>query len=366
MTEGTRSNEFSELYRLNGWKKPAAIPSALGDCTLIVPTYKRIEELQRLFETVIEFEDAPGEFIVVDGSPGEELDLALREWVKSVVLPFDLIYIRSPAGLTRQRNVGLDACSRSFVFFLDDDCVPEPDYFRKIREVFQTDYKGEIGAVRGFLTNSVELKLNLLWKMRYGLGLVPKEGPGLYHHCGTSCTWNGFPPFKGTKEIDVLAGGAAAYRREVFDSIRFSQFFYGYSQGEDMEMSLRIRKEWKIVLCGEAHVDHREASHGRPPGFKRGRMVSRNRFFIWKRHSRNPGMKNIIRFWADQLLVVIYNTAAFVVRPSRPYYFAYACGIGMGLFECIVTPPAYEEPAVRREYTFCLTELDSGLCAAAV
>lgn len=358
------SNELTESYQLKGWRKPAAVTSTMGDCALIVPTYKRIAELQRLFQTLVDLEEVPGEFIVVDGSPEDELDLALREWVTSADVSFDVIYIRSPAGLTRQRNVGVDACSKPFIFFLDDDCVPERSYFQKIREVFESDRDREIGAVRGFMTNPVELKVNLLWKLRYRLSIVPNEGPGLYHHCGTSCTWNGIPPFKGTKEIDVLAGGAAAYRREVFDSNRFSQFFYGYSQGEDLEMSLRIRKDWKIVLSGEAHVDHREATHGRPPGFKRGRMVARNRFFIWKRHSPCPGLKNSIRFWADQLLVVSYNIAVFVVRPTRPYYLAYVCGISSGLLECIISPPAHEEPAARREYSFCLTELDSGLYAA--
>ena len=354
MADSITQSRPGELQELNGWRKQTAIPPALNDCALIVPTYKRIEELFRLLSVVVEFDDPPGEIIVVDGSPGDDLNFTLREWAGGVDLPFDLVYVKSPAGLTRQRNVGLDACSKSFLYFLDDDCVPEPNYFRAIRDVFEKDECRQIGAIRGFLTNCAELPVNLLWKLRYRLGIVPTDGPGLYHNCGTSCTWNGIPAFRGIKEIDVLAGGAAAYRREVFDKHRFSQFFYGYSQGEDLEMSLRIRKDWKIVLCGDARVDHREASHGRPPGFARGRMVFRNRYFIWKRHSAKPGFKNTIRFWADQLLVISYNVAAFVFRPWRPYYIGYAAGVAGGVVQCIMNPPRYEEPLARRQYTFVL------------
>ena len=366
MTESNTESALLKRQQLSGWRKQATIISALSDCALIVPTYKRIGELFRLLSVMVEFEDTPGEVIVVDGSPGDELEYALHGWASTTDLPFDLIYIKSPAGLTRQRNVGLDACSKAFIFFLDDDCVPDSNYFRAIREVFEEDEFRQVGAIRGFLTNCVELPVNLLWRLRYGLGVVPNDSPGLYHHCGTSCTWNGVPKFSGTKEIDVLAGGAAAYRREVFEKNRFSHFFYGYSQGEDMEMSLRIRKKWKIILCGDAHVDHREASHGRPPGFARGRMVSRNRFFIWKRHSAKPGWKNTIRFWADHLLIISYNATAFVVRPWRPYYIAYALGIATGLIGCVISPPRYDEPPVRREHTVHLEEFNAGFCSDGV
>jgi GT2 family glycosyltransferase len=158
--------------------------------------------------------------------------------------------------------------------------------------------------------------------------------------------------------VDLLSGGAAAYRREVFLKHRFSEFFYGYAQGEDMEMSLRIGKEWKMVVCGDARVDHRHADSGRPAGIPRGRMAVRNRYFIWKRHSPNPGARNQFLFWFDHALTTVYHSACFMVRPWRPYYLGFAIGTIKGACECMVAPPRHEESLASCEYSFNLQELN--------
>lgn len=345
--------------KLHGWRKDSATVSSLPDCALIVPTFGRPVEMVRLLNAVRALEDAPGEVIVVDGSPDDSVNDAVWRWADNRELPFNLVYIKSPPGLTRQRNVGLDACEREFLFFLDDDCLPLPGYFQSIRNVFTRDQAGEVGAVRGFLADCVERTVPLLWKIRFALGIVPRGRPGKYHRCGTSGTWNGVAPFHGTLEVDVLAGGASAYRRDVFRNHRFSEFFYGYAQGEDFEMALRIGKEWKLLICGDARVEHRHAESGRPDGIRRGRMAARNRYFIWKRHSPSPGLLNRFRFWADHLLMIIYYTASFVIRPYRVYPLGFAIGTAVGMCEWIISPPQYTEPPVRREYTFDFQ--DSGM-----
>ncbi len=361
--------EFSvlmERHHLVGWRKTAARPQALPDCALIVPTYRRCQELLRLLNAMTEIAHVPAEFLVIDGSPGDEVNRALQTWAMKQDLLFDLIYLRSPAGLTRQRNVGVELCEKEFIFFLDDDCVPEPDYFTAIRQVFLDDKNGEVGAVRGFIINGIDQPITPLWRLRHALKIVPRGEPGQYHHCGTSGTWNGVKPFSGTRPIDLLAGGAAAYRRTVFSQHRFSEFFGGYAQGEDFEMSLRLRRDWKLLLCGNALVDHREASRGRPPGFARGRMVVRNRYFIWKRHSPKPGLLNGVRFWMDHALTILFYSGCFLVRPWRPYYLTYMIGTAFGLVELLIFPPEYSEPPVRREYTFRLHKLNRALVAQEV
>jgi GT2 family glycosyltransferase len=345
------------LQLLHGWRKTASRPTAMPDCALIVPTYRRPVEIIRLLRLVATLPDAPGEFLVVDGSPDDAVNCAVQKWVAERELPFDIAYVKSPPGLTRQRNVGIDACAREFIFFLDDDCLPEPGYFGAIHEVFLNDKKFEVGAVRGFLTNGIHQPVSALWRLRFALGIVPRGKPGKYQQCGTSGTWDSVAPFKGTRPVDVLAGGATAYRRDVFVKHRFSQFFYGYAQGEDFEMALRIGKDWKLLICGDAWVDHRHAESGRPAGFPRGKMAARNRFFIWKRHSPRPGALNQIRFWADHLLSCAYHSISFLLRPWRVYPLGFAAGTIAGLFECLVSPPRYDEPPARQECTFHFVKL---------
>lgn len=343
------------LQHLNGWCKEASQSDALADCTLIVPTYRRPREILELLTLLAELPDTPGEVVIVDGSPERTVDAAIQKWAV-VNLRFDLVYVRSPAGLTRQRNVGLDACSREFIYFLDDDCLPRPGYFSEIRNVFVNDERRDVGAVRGFLTNGIDKPLTKLWRLRYALGLVPRGEPGRYYHSGTSGTWDMVPPFKGVRRIDVLAGGASAYRSEVFAKHRFSEFFYGYAQGEDIEMSLRIGRDWKLVVCGDALVHHNHAEGGRPAGFHRGKMVFRNRYFIWKRHSAAARAGDRLRFWADHALSLLYYLFGFVMHPRQVYFLGYATGTIAGVVECFISPPRHDEPPARREYKIHLDE----------
>lgn len=347
------------LQHLNGWRKNTRNPSALDDCVLIVPTYQRPRELVRQLNVLTRLPDAPGEVLIVDGSPGPNVNQVLRDWAGGRDLPFDLAYVNSPAGLTRQRNVGLDACNKKFIFYLDDDCLPEPGYFSSIRQVFIDDKASEIGAVRGFLTNGINKPLTRIWRLRFSLGLVPRGAPGQYFHSGSSATWDMVPTFKGTRPVDVLAGGASAYRREVFQKHRFSEYFYGYAQGEDLEMSLRIGRDWKLVVCGDALVNHDHADGGRPAGIPRGRMAVRNRYFIWKRHSANCRPIDRLRFWFDHVLVVGFNLLGFALRPWRPYNFLYALGTCMGIGSCLTNPPKYEEPQAQKQYEFSWEDLQS-------
>jgi GT2 family glycosyltransferase len=341
---------------LAGWRAPATEWNTQADCTLIVPTYRRPQEMVALLQTLTKLADTPGEVVIVDGSPDESVAVAVKEWLARQSLSFDLVYVKSPPGLTRQRNVGLDASRGEIIYFLDDDCLPEPGYFGSMRQVFRDDHAHEIGAVRGFLTNGIQTPLTRLWQLRHKLGIVPRGEPGTYYPSGTSGSWNMVAPFKGVRPVSVLAGGAAAYRREVFLKHRFSEFFYGYAQGEDLEMSLRIGKDWKLVVCGDARVNHNHAEGGRPAGFPRGRMAVRNRYFIWKRHSPRAQAGDRLRFWADHLLIIAYYLTGFITHPWRGYFLAYAWGTLYGALECLIAPPRHEEPPVRREYNFKFEE----------
>lgn len=347
-----------QLIKLPGWLKPAALRSECSDCTLVVPTFRRPDVMVRLLETLRDLCDAPGEVVVVDGSPDSATEQAVRRWSDSRALPFDLLWVGSPAGLTLQRNVGIDVSHQQFVFFLDDDCLPRAGYFRNLRTVFAEDQAGQIGGVRGFFTNSIGAPPALIWKVRCALGLVPRGEPGAYYPTGTSSSWNSVEPFQGTRPVEVLAGGAAAYRREVFQKHRFSKFFYGYSQGEDVEMSRRIARDWKLAVRGDALVEHNHAPGGRPEGFSRGRMVIRNRYFIWKRHSPKVQLKHRVQFWLDHALIAGFSLARGLRPPWTMAPWLYAFGIAWGGVECCVRPPRYKEPPVQREFELA-SESDS-------
>lgn len=339
------------MERLVGWRKRAGSATKLPDCSLVVPTYRRPGEALSLAECLRGLADSPGEVVFVDGSGDERTEAALRDWSRDRLLPFDLLYVRSPPGLTRQRNVGIDASRGAFVFYLDDDCVPEPGFFQEIRNVFERDREGSVGAVCGSFTNTLSRKLSLRWRLRLWLGLVPADAdPGRYYPTATSVPRELLPPFTGAREVDLVPGGATAYRRQVLDQYRFSLFFDGYAQGEDVEMSMRIGRTWRKLWTSDALVLHDHALGGRPAPFRKGAMETRNRYFIWKRYTPNPSFGVRVRYWADMVYVISFDLVLFVGRPPRLDHLAHAAGAAAGAASCLVTPPRYEEPPPLREY----------------
>jgi glycosyltransferase involved in cell wall biosynthesis len=303
-----------------------------------------------LLGSLLGLPDPPGEVVIVDGSRGDETLDAVMEWSRANRAPFPLSIVKSPPGLTRQRNVGIDASTREFIFFLDDDCVPEPGYFRSIHSVYADDASRRVGAVCGSIINAMGKPLPLRWRVRFMLKLVPRGEQGRYYPTATSVPGGLTEPFSGVRAVDIMPGCAMSYRREVFERHRFSQFFYGYSQGEDMEMSLRIGKEWKLLWCGDAHVCHNHVAGGRPAYFQKGLMEVRNRFFIWKRYSPDVGAADRIRFWSDIAYVFACDLGGFVSHPRSAGFLSHAAGVLKGIVMCFVSPPRYDEPAARREY----------------
>jgi len=342
--------DFAESFLLPGWQIPAKVPGAFSDCTLIVATYKRPNEAMNLLKALAQRTDVPAEIVIADGSPELNLGERLASWTTETPLPFDVVYASCPSGLTRQRNIGVDLSTREYVFFLDDDSLPLDNYFREIRNIFKGDSKKRIGAIGGSVVNELDKPISRRWKLRLALGIVPRIQPMTYGACGTSTPKGLISRFKGVRRVDVLPGCAFAFRREVLDRHRFSSFFDGYSQGEDLEMSLRVGAEWDVVCCGDAEVLHQQAPAGRPTSAAKGRMEVRNRFFIWKRHRPVTRVIDRIRFWSDIALLGIFDILHFIRRPWRTSDFAHATGLFRGACQCVFAPPRHTEPMTHTVY----------------
>jgi GT2 family glycosyltransferase len=248
----------------------------------------------------------------------------------------------------------VDISHGDLVYFLDDDCIPRPGYFRTVRDVFDKDDAQLVGGVSGTFTNEMGASLTLRWRLKLSLRIVPNVEPGTYCMTATSPPRSLQAPFTGSKRVDVLSGAAMTYRRSALVRERFSAFFNGYSQGEDLEMSRRIARDWELRWAGDALVHHNYAPSGRPPKLKHGYMTAVNRFFIFRRHSVEATAADVGRLWVDILFSVFYDLAGFLIRPWQPWRLAYAMGGFGGVVSSVLTPPTFVEPAARKEYVLSL------------
>jgi len=351
-------NRLPALTSLQGWRIAPRKAVGLEDCCLIVATYQRPKVIRELIGRMAEMPNVPAEVLIVDGSAGTETEFALFELSRFVKMPFELMYVRSPKGLTRQRNVGVDISTKQFLFFLDDDAMPLEGYFSELRRVLVNDAEESICAAGACIVNEIAKPIPRRWRIRRAIRLIPRTAPLVYNDAGTSTPGGLIQPFHGIRDVDIFAGGACAIRRKVFESMRFSEFFYGYSWGEDLEMSLRIRSKWRVVCCGDARVVHYgvQCPAGRPAAFAKGRMEVRNRYFIWRRYSRRATLLNKVRFHLDLLFLFLMDLLWFVAHPLNRQHLTHACGLAAGAVSCVISPPEWDEPAPMQRYVLRTTE----------
>ncbi|MHA1755971.1 MAG: glycosyltransferase [Promethearchaeota archaeon] len=102
--------------------------------SIVVPTYNRVNLLERLlisFDKLIEF---PEEIIIVnDGSEDQTIDL-LKEW-ESHPHEFTTIVFNNPKsqGPGMARNIGIMLSSGDGIAFTDDDCIVSTNWIKMIK-----------------------------------------------------------------------------------------------------------------------------------------------------------------------------------------------------------------------------------------
>lgn len=297
--------------------------------SLIVCTYRRPAPVRRLLEAVAAQTRRPDEVLVVDASPETDTEEAVRG--------LGVTYERVPPeerGLTRQRNWGISRARGGLIAFLDDDTVPEPEYFAEILACFER-HPDAVG-VGGYISNEVdwrrgtgraslsvyrfgewERREDFRWRLRRLAGLDSPLGPGRMPASGHARP-TGFVPPDGTDHpVELFMGGAATWRRELLEKVRFSPWFEGYGLYEDLDFCLRAGREGSLWLCTRARLAHLHDAAGRPDRFRYGEMVVRNGWRVWRLRWPSPPWPDRGRWWATTLLLAACRLGDAVRGPER-------------------------------------------------
>lgn len=103
--------------------------------SVVVPTYKREEELKRALESIASQTYEDFELIVVDDNPKEENRRKVRTIVEELEgLDVNLLVNDDKQGVSSARNLGIENSSGEFVAFLDDDDEWKPKKLEKEAE----------------------------------------------------------------------------------------------------------------------------------------------------------------------------------------------------------------------------------------
>lgn len=259
---------------------PLEPPSLERGLTVAVCTYERPASIRRFLESLAAQERRPEQLIVVDASPDRRTEAVVKEFVGCGVCREAFVYVRVSGprrGLTRQRNLSLDLAQRTLIAFFDDDVVLHPSCLREMERAFYT--AADIVGVGAYPENA-HRSPSLRWRVRALLGLVNTLEPGRFTRTGMSIPWAFLEPSDRTRDGDWLPGYAMLWDTRIARATRFNERFAGYAQGEDLEFSLRMRSQGRLMLAGGARVLHLQAVGGRPDAYRQGYMEIRNRYQI--------------------------------------------------------------------------------------
>jgi GT2 family glycosyltransferase len=178
-------------------------------------------------------------------------------------VPVRVIHTRQ-RGAAAKRNLGVEKSSGEAILFVDDDVEFRADTVNALERCLAKN--NQIGGVSSFIENQGFREpgnySRWIYKLSGGMGIKDYSGKcfgpliNIYPR-----PWSHGPEFA---ECDWLNAGCTLYLRTALPSPSFEANFTGYSFMEDLALSRRVRKKWKIGMARDARYFH----HSRPASYK--------------------------------------------------------------------------------------------------
>lgn len=326
--------------------------------SLIICTYMRPKPLLNLLQSVKFQSKYPDEILIIDGSTNEETSMMLNNNIFKKVKYFHV----EPQfrGLTKQRNFGVEKadCESEILAFVDDDTQLIEDYFEQLIKTFAENTA--ITGVGGVAINEntwVKINPNFEYnKYKYEIfeGFVYKEGQrnvvrnflGLQSNLpagkmpcfshGKTC---GFPLTDKIYEVDLLTGMSFAFRKIVFENIKFSAYFEGYGLYEDADFSIRALKFGKNVINTKLQLQHFHNPSGRPNQYKYGKMVVRNGWYVWRVKNPKPSLNSFIKWHLITILLILIRFTNTITTNEKKNALTESLGRTIGWISLIFNKP---------------------------
>lgn len=254
------------------------------------------------------------EVIVWDASKTSDSNSVVDEFRK----PFSernasLRYFKAPrVGSASQRNDAMEKAEGNILFFVDDDCDVSPDAITGLRGCF-ADHPGIMGGSPPLREAPDEEEMK--WQQIIKEKLYKMIGYKRKRTVAISGSAKGISAPPG--EAEWLSGGSMAFRREVFDTLRFNEkmeTFGPYAMAEDIEFSHRVFRSFgkPLIISNTGHVIHRPSPGERVTGTdKKAAMFFYNRYLLMLAASPEHPVAGHIAF--------LWTTARLLIKLSRSF-----------------------------------------------
>ncbi|MBE9139445.1 glycosyltransferase family 2 protein, partial [Nodosilinea sp. LEGE 07088] len=217
--------------------------------TVLIPTYRRPEDLKRCLAALQQQHQPPNEVLVVVRDSDQDTWAFLNSH-SFAPLPVHPQVVTQP-GQVAALNAGLEAATGDIIAITDDDAAPHPEWLARLTAHFEAD--PQVGGVGGrdwmYLCDRLQ-DATVHPGASDVVGRVQWFGKVVgNHHIG-----QGQP-----REVDVLKGANMSYRRQAIGDLRFDAQLQGKGAQvhNDLAFSLAIKQRgWKLIYDPAVAVDH--------------------------------------------------------------------------------------------------------------
>jgi GT2 family glycosyltransferase len=265
--------------------------------TLVIATRRRPESLRATLASLARCEPLPAEVLVVDGDEAGSAGPIAEEARGLLGVPVG--YVRSPAGLTRQRNAGVRAAGGDVVAFADDDVEFAPGTFAALAAAY--DDPAVVGVTGRVVEHEPRRVGGARSRVRELLRLGRAQG---------TMTAYGYPrrltDLEAARDVEFMHGCLMSARREAAVAVGFDERLPGYGLAEDEDFGYRLSRTGRVRYEPGASVVHlaRGRSSAEQRAFNRTLVVNRSYLF---RKSFDRGAASRLRFAALVALLAVHR-----------------------------------------------------------
>ncbi len=246
--------------------------------TAVIPTANRRRVLKKTIESLARQDYQPAEIIIVDASDNDDTEQLLNNTLSNLV---SVIHYKKAniKGAAAQRNQGVKDAQHEYIFFMDDDIVLEDDCVKRLWDGLQSEKN--IGAVNALITNQHYQSPGKVSLMMYKI----MSGTNLSSYAGKCIgpAWNLLPEdnenLPERNQVEWLNTTCTIYRKEALPNPVFPDLFQGYSLLEDVALSLKVAKKWKLFNVRTARV-----FHDSQPGTHKSNVLKLSKMELVNRH----------------------------------------------------------------------------------
>jgi GT2 family glycosyltransferase len=284
----------------------------------VVPTRNRTVVLRRTLESLALQPTQPREIVVTDASDDFDTRDLLAERIAG--LESHVIWQEAgQAGAAIQRDKGATAATQPFVWFFDDDILFEPECVSRLWRAIQSD--ATLGGVSAMIVNQRYQRLGALSRALFTLlhGQNHETFAGRVIGPAVNLLPEDRDDLPDIVPVEWLNTTCTIYRRNALPSPAFDSIFTGYSMMEDVALSLRVRRQWRLANARTARIFH----DSQPSAHKAdvsaiAAMELANRHYVMKEILGRDRLMDYLRLFVWEIFQLAVCVAHSQSRPTFP------------------------------------------------